>query len=122
VIIPDALALTSNGTVGTGAEDSVRGAVILLSTKTANRVIADAYVVRRDFLDANRQSVQGFVHGLMLADEQLRELVENKGSRTSDYRAAIEAAAQILLDSAQAIGDAEAMYADAEFVGWKGNS
>ena len=46
VIIPDALALTSNGTVGTGAEDSVKGARILLSTKTANRIIADVYAVR----------------------------------------------------------------------------
>src|SRR5262245_2861978 len=121
VITPDALALTSNGTVGTGSEDSVRGAVILLSTKTANRVIADAYVVRRDFLEANRKAVRGFVHGLMLADEQLRELVKNKASRGADFRAAIEASAQVLLDSAQATADAEAMYGDAEFVGWKGN-
>ncbi len=36
VIIPDALALTSNGTVGNGAEQSVKGAKILLSTKSAN--------------------------------------------------------------------------------------
>src|SRR5688572_2282664 len=121
VITPDALALTSNGTVGTGSEDSVRGAVILLSTKTANRVIADAYVVRRDYLEANRKAVRGFVHGLMLGDEQLRELIKNKASRGGDYRSAIEASAQVLLDSAQAVGDAEAMYGDAEFVGWKGN-
>jgi len=54
VIIPDALALTSNGTVGTGAEDSVKGAVILLSTKTANRIINDVYAVRKDYFDENR--------------------------------------------------------------------
>jgi outer membrane protein OmpA-like peptidoglycan-associated protein len=54
VIIPDALALTSSGTVGTGAEDSVKGARILLSTKTANRIIADVYAVRSDFFESNR--------------------------------------------------------------------
>jgi len=121
VIIPDALALTSNGTVGTGAEDSVRGATILLSTKTANRIIADAYVVRRDFLDANRSQVEAFVHALMVGEERLRELFKNRASRGSEYRAMISAAAELLLDSEQATSDAEGMYADAEFVGWKGN-
>ena len=37
VIIPDGLTLTSGGNVGTGAEGSVKGAQILMSTKTANR-------------------------------------------------------------------------------------
>lgn len=54
VIIPDAMALSSNGTVGTGAEDSVKGARILLSTKTANRIIADVYAVRSDYFQTNR--------------------------------------------------------------------
>jgi ABC-type nitrate/sulfonate/bicarbonate transport system substrate-binding protein len=121
VIIPDALALTSNGTVGTGAEDSVKGARILISTKTANRIIADVYGVRRDYLEANRAKVQAFVHGLMVAEEQLRDLVANRTSRGADYAKMIGAAAEILLDSAQATGDAEGMYADAQFVGWKGN-
>ncbi|HIF15258.1 MAG TPA: hypothetical protein EYQ86_08080 [Bacteroidetes bacterium] len=53
-IIPDALMLTSNGTVGTGAEGSVKGAKILLSTKTAGRIIADVYAVRKDYYDANK--------------------------------------------------------------------
>ena len=77
VIIPDALALTSNGTVGTGAEDSVKGARILLSTRTANRVIADVYVVRADYFQSNRAEVEKFVHGLLLAEEALKELVKN---------------------------------------------
>jgi len=121
VIIPDALALTSNGSVGTGAEDSVRGARILLSTKTASRVISDVYAVRRDYLDANRAKVQAFVHGLMVGTEQLRELAGSRTTRSADYAKMIGAAAELLLDSAQATGDAEGMYADAEFVGWKGN-
>ncbi|MDJ0851897.1 MAG: ABC transporter substrate-binding protein [Myxococcota bacterium] len=121
VIIPDALALTSAGTVGTGAEDSVRGATILLSTKTANRIIADVYMVRRDFLKANRSSVESFVHGLLIGEERLGALVKARDSRGSDYKAMISAAAEILLDSPQAVADAEGMYADAEFVGYAGN-
>src|SRR5688500_9505920 len=121
VIIPDAMALSSNGTVGTGAEDSVKGARILLSTKTANRIIADVYAVRSDYLQANRASVESFVSGLAQGHEALRQLVANKASRAADYKKTMGAAAQILLDSAQAVSDAEGMYADAEFVGLAGN-
>lgn len=121
VIIPDALVLTSGGTVGTGAEDSVKGARLLLSTKTANRIIADVYAVRSDYFQANRKAVEGFVHGLMAAEEKLRGLVQNKAGRASDYKATMTAAARLLLDSPEAVADAEGLYADAEFVGHKGN-
>lgn len=121
VIIPDGLALTSNGTVGTGAEGSVRGARIMLSTKTANRIIADVYAVRSDFFKANRGRIEAFVHGLMLATQQLKELFKNKESQLTPYRATLSAAAKILLDSAQATADAEALYGDCEFVGFPGN-
>jgi len=122
VIIPDALALTSNGTVGTGAEDSVKGARILLSTRTANRVIADVYVVRADYFQSNRAEVEKFVHGLLLAEEALKELVKNKKSQPAQYQQMISAAADVLLDSPQAIADTEGMYADAEFAGYRGNT
>jgi ABC-type nitrate/sulfonate/bicarbonate transport system substrate-binding protein/outer membrane protein OmpA-like peptidoglycan-associated protein len=121
VIIPDALALTSNGTVGTGAEDSVKGSRILLSTKTANRIIADVYAVRSDYLQANRASVESFVNGLLQGHDALRQLVANKASRAAEYKQTLTSAAQILLDSPQAVGDAEGMYADADFAGLNGN-
>ncbi len=121
VIIPDALALTSNGTVGSGAEDSVRGARILLSTKTANRIIADVYAVRSDYLADHRKKVQAFVHGLMQGQERLQALFANRRAEQARYRGMITAAAQILLDSPQAVSDAEGLYADAEFVGYAGN-
>lgn len=121
VIIPDALVLTSGGTVGTGAEDSVKGARVLLSTKTANRIIADVYAVRADYLQSNRKAVEGFVHGLLVGEEKLRELVRAKASRAEEYKATMAASARMLLDSAEAIGDAEGLYADAEFVGHRGN-
>ena len=119
VIIPDALALTSGGKVGTGAEDSVKGARILLSTKTASRIISDVYAVRADFLQAHRARVEALVRALMAADEQLAALMKKKG--TPEYRAMIAAAAKLLLDSADAVQDTEAMYSDASFAGWRGN-
>lgn len=121
VIIPDALALTAGGSVGTGAEGSVKGARILLSTKTANRIIADVYAVRSDYLQANRKAVEGFVHGLLVGEEKLRSLVREKASKGAEYRAAMTAGARLLLDSEQAIADTEGLYADAEFVGHAGN-
>lgn len=121
VIIPDALALTSNGTVGTGAEDSVKGARILLSTKTANRIIADVYAVRSDYLQAHRGEVEKFVDGLLQGHEALKQLVAQKAARGAEYKQVFTAAAQILLDSPQAIADAEGMYNDADFVGLSGN-
>jgi ABC-type nitrate/sulfonate/bicarbonate transport system substrate-binding protein/outer membrane protein OmpA-like peptidoglycan-associated protein len=119
VITPDALALTSNGTVGTGAEDSVRGARVLLSTKTANRIIADVYAVRADYFAAHSDQVQTFVKGLMEGQDQLKRLMADKQSPA--YRDAMGAAAEILLDSRQAVSDVEGLYADAELVGPKGN-
>jgi ABC-type nitrate/sulfonate/bicarbonate transport system substrate-binding protein/outer membrane protein OmpA-like peptidoglycan-associated protein len=120
-IIPDGLMLTSNGAVGTGAEGSVKGAKIMLSTKTANRIIADCYAVRSDYFQAHRQEVESFVHGLMIASQQLKELFKNKESRMTEYKNMLGAAAEILLDSAQAAGDAESLYGDCEYAGFGGN-
>ena len=118
-IIPDALALTSQGKVGTGAEDSVKGARILLSTKTANRIITDVYAVRDDYFRANRDAVQNFVKGLMLAQEQLQAVMKKPGS--AEHKAVVGAAAALLLDSAQATADTEAMYRDAALTGFSSN-
>ena len=121
VIIPDGLLLTSNGTVGTGSEGSVKGAKIMLSTKTANRIISDVYAVRSDYFSSHKKEIESFVHGLMLAEQELKELIKNKKSRTSEYKTMLKAVAEILLDSAQATADAEALYGDCEYVGFQGN-
>lgn len=118
VIIPDALALTSGGEVGTGAESSVRGARILMSTKSANRVIADVYAVRADFYDHNPQVVHGIVRGLLQAEEKVKELFRSKGE---GYRELLRVAGGLLLDSEEAVADTESLYHDAEFAGLGGN-
>lgn len=121
MIIPDGLLLTSGGTTGTGAEGSVKGAKIMLSTKTANRIISDVYAVRADYFKQHRQEVEKFVHGLLIGEEKLADLFKNKNSRTDEYLKTVRASAEILLDSAQAVGDAEALYGDCEYVGYAGN-
>lgn len=119
VITPDALALTSNGTVGTGAEESVRGAKIMMSTKTANRIICDVYSVRQDYYNANRDKVEKFVKALLIAEEDLKVLYKSKNSK---YKNMLSSGAGIILDSTSATADMEAMaYFDAELVGFDGN-
>ena len=119
MIIPDALAATSNGQGGTGAEDSVKGARILLSTKSASRIIADVYGVRSDYFAAHKKEVGDLVHGLMKGSEELQALMKKKGN--PEYQKTMASAAKILLDSEQAIPDTEGLYGDARFVGFFGN-
>lgn len=121
VIIPDALALTSGGNVGTGAEDSVRGARILMSTKTANRVIADVYAVRADYYASNKREVDALAAALAKAQTELKGVVSNRNNRSGDYNRVIRASAMMLLDSEHAIEDTEGLYADCELVEASGN-
>jgi outer membrane protein OmpA-like peptidoglycan-associated protein len=120
-IIPDALALTSGGSVGTGAEMSVKGAKILLTTKTASRIIADVYAVRSDYLERNRDAVEKLAHGLLRAQEALQLLQQQKSSRQAENLQMLGKAADVLLGSPQATADAEALLGDCEFVGYPGN-
>ncbi|MFC1644971.1 ABC transporter substrate-binding protein [Patescibacteria group bacterium] len=121
VIIPDALALTSDGGIGDGSEGSVMGAKIMLSTKTADRIISDVYVVRSDYLQAHRADVSKFTHGLMIAGEKLSELIDDKSSQIDRYQRVMSSAATALRDSPQAIGDTEALLGDCTYVGFAGN-
>ncbi len=118
VIIPDALVLTSDGNIGTGSEGSIRGARILLSTKSANRIITDMYFVRKDFYDANKQVVAKIVQGLLESEEQVRAKARNKGR---DWKELMKLSAEILLDDKGATADAEALWMDAETTGRRGN-
>jgi outer membrane protein OmpA-like peptidoglycan-associated protein/ABC-type nitrate/sulfonate/bicarbonate transport system substrate-binding protein len=120
-IIPDALALTSNGTKGTGAEGSVKDARIALTSKSANRIIGDVYAFRKDFFDANRAKVQAFVHALLRGQEALAELRTDKTKRAAEYQQVLSRSADLLLGAPQATADVEALLGDCEFVGFAGN-
>ncbi len=114
MVKPDAMLLTSGGKIGTGAEGSVKGAHILLSTKSASRLISEIYVVRRDFFEAERDTVKKFVQALFKAEEVVRE---NVLKLIVDW----EAVARHLLDDPGAIREAENLWTDIETVGMKGN-
>lgn len=121
-IIPDALALTSDGKVGTGAEGSVKGTHILLTTQTANRIIADVYAVREDYYQANRNKVEKFTHALMVSQEQLDSLLKTKTQRQSEYSQLVAKSADLLFGAPQATADVEGLLAGGcYFVGHTGN-
>lgn len=120
-VIPDALNLTSGGKVGTGAAGSVKGARIILSTKTASRIISDVYAVRSDYFRRNKSKVETFVRALMKGQEGLARLTARKSQRQSEYRKLMSHAADLLLDAPQAIPDVEALLGDCQYVGYDGN-
>ncbi|PSV69641.1 OmpA family protein [Photobacterium angustum] len=117
MITPDALAATSGGGVGDGSEDSVRGASILLSTKTANRVIADVYAVRNDYYQSHKTEIEKLALGLAKSQEMLKSIKTG----TPDYSKLMRASAELLLDAPEASADAAALLGDATAVGMTGN-
>ncbi len=120
-IIPDGMNLTSGGKVGTGSAGSVKGAKIMLSTRTASRVIADVYAVRSDYLKKADGKVQAFVRALMKGQAKLGALVAKRKEKQSEYKKLMSHAADLLLGAPQATPDVEALLGDCEFVGYDGN-
>lgn len=118
VIMPDALILTSGGNVGNGAEGSVRGGRIMMSTKTADRVISDVYAVRKDFLKKHPGTVQSFVKALIDAEAETRKLSKTKGS---SWKNLMRQSAGMLLDDPNATEDMQQMFLEADFAGVAGN-
>ncbi len=79
VILPDARALTSGGNVGTGAEGSIKGAKILISTQEAASVIGDYISVRTDYFDAHEDEIARMVNKLFKAEEEMRRFMASDG-------------------------------------------
>lgn len=114
VIIPDAMTLTSGGKVGTGADFSVEGATITVTTKDASRVISDLLVVRKDYFEKNRDEIQKFVNAWLRAEE---DFVKG-GNKNKEL---IKAGATYLLDSPTALSDMNGLILDAETSGYEMN-
>jgi outer membrane protein OmpA-like peptidoglycan-associated protein len=121
MISPDAAEITSNGSVGTGAEKSVKGAHILMSTKTASRIIVDVYAVRGDYFQAHKDEVVKFAHALLVAQEKLAVLMRDSATQKAEFNKLMTASASILFDSPQAVADVKGLYGDCEYVGFVGN-
>lgn len=84
-IAPETMILTSGGKVGNGAENSVKGARLLVSTRTINRLVADVVAFRSDFAEANPDVVTGFVAGTVQGmEEVLSEHATYKAGKGTD--------------------------------------
>ncbi|MEM8578331.1 MAG: ABC transporter substrate-binding protein [Pseudomonadota bacterium] len=119
VILPDARFLTSGGNVGTGAEGSVRGATILISTQEAASVIGDYIAVRADYFDANREDIARMVNILFNGEEDMRAFMAQEGNPD---RAAM---AQLMADAfLGGLPQEEGVFLwqDAITDGWAGNA
>jgi outer membrane protein OmpA-like peptidoglycan-associated protein/ABC-type nitrate/sulfonate/bicarbonate transport system substrate-binding protein len=120
-IIPDALALTSGGKVGDGSAGTVKGAKILLSTKTAGTIIGDVIAVRKDWFDTHRQQVQKLTSALLKAEEELTDLIKNKNSQQAKYRQLLSEAAALLWGTSAGSSEIEALLGDCTYDGYNGN-
>ena len=125
VISPDMIGLTGGlQNTGSGAEGTVAGARVLVSTAELSRSIADVYVCRKDFYDQNRETVSKFVAGYLKACEDvidLKKQYEAKGSQS--YLDLLKMAQDIY--GKQTIPtleeDAHGLICDCTFVGYPGN-
>ncbi len=128
-IYPDLLTLTAGGKVGTGAEDSVKGARPILTTRTASRVIADVYAVRSDFFQSHRELVHGFVLQLLRTQAEFQKELANISLKSKADKAQVKRfkkrcrpLAAFALQDEGAVGDFIAWIGlDSELVGFEGN-
>ena len=85
VITPDMIGLTGGlQSSGSGAEGTIKGARVVVSTAEMNYSIADVYLVRKDFWDKNSDLVTKFVAGILKAQEEvidLRKAYDSSGSK-----------------------------------------
>src|SRR5438132_5312999 len=106
---------------GTGAEGTVKDAVVLVSTATMKRSIADVYACRKDYYTANKATIEKFAAGYIKGcDELLTAKQQKKGPA---FKADLKMAMDILgKDALPTEADAEGLVDDALFVGIPGNN
>ncbi|MBN1880265.1 ABC transporter substrate-binding protein [bacterium] len=125
VITPDMIGLCGGlHNVGSGAEGTVKGSRVLVSTADLSRSIADVYVCRKDFFDANKDLVTRFVAGYLKACEEvvaLKNQYESKGSK--DYMQLLQMTQNIYgKETIPTLEeDAHGLLTDCTFVGHPGN-
>lgn len=119
VILPDARLLTNGGTVGTGAEGSVKGAEIIFSTMEATAVIGDYIAVRADVFEANEERIRNIVAALFAAEETVRRFMADDGSAEQQKLAATMA--DVLLGGLPP-EEGVFLWRDAITDGWTGNA
>jgi outer membrane protein OmpA-like peptidoglycan-associated protein len=125
VITPDMIGLTGGPeNTGTGAEGTVKGAHVVVSTATLSRSIADVYACRKDFYDAYKPFIERFFAGYLKGAEEviaLKKAYETSGS--AKYTQLLTMMQTIygkeVLPTLEE--DAHGLIADCTFVGQPGN-
>lgn len=127
VITPDMIGLTGGLTnTGNGAEGTVKGAHVLVSTQSMSRCIADVLCVRKDWYDNNKATCEKIVGGYLKACvtlvEQRKEFEKTKKMNIA-YKNTLTQMQKIfgkdVLPTLEV--DAHGMLMDATFVGLDGN-
>ncbi|MEZ6087311.1 MAG: hypothetical protein R3C05_04640 [Pirellulaceae bacterium] len=126
VITPDMIGLTGGlESSGTGAEGSVEGARVLVSTQNMSRSIADVYAVRSDWYEKNSETVKKFVAGYLAATNdvlKLRDDFEKTQKMPAGYRELLAMSQSIfgeeVLPTLEV--DAHGLLLDCRFVGLPG--
>ncbi len=124
VISPDVTGLTGGfGSTGTGAEGTVKGAKVLMSTKEMARSIADMYCFRDDFYKSHYEWIEKFVAGYLKSCEELvqfKKRYERSGSR--EYLKLLKLSQKIYgSDWFPTLDDVHGLIGDVSFVGYPGN-
>lgn len=125
VITPDMIGLTGGpDNTGTGAEGTVKGARVVVSTATLSRSIADVYACRKDFYDKYKPFIERFFAGYLKGAEEvvsLKKTYERSGS--AQYNKLLTMMQNIygkdVLPTLEE--DAHGLIADCTFVGQPGN-
>jgi len=123
-ITPDMIGLCGGlGNEGTGAEGTVRGAKVLVSTAELSRSIADVYVCRKDFYDANKALITKFVAGYLKSTEEVLELkTQFEGTGSRPFEALLQTTQDIYgKDTIPVLEEAHGLISDSSFVGYPGN-
>lgn len=125
VITPDMIGLTGGlASTGSGAEGTVKGARVLVSTAERTKSIADVYVCRKDFYDANQDWVAKFTAGFLKACEELIELKKQyEGGGSKPYTEFLQQVQGIYGKDAMPTieNDVHGLLCDCTFVGHPGN-
>jgi len=123
-ITPDMVGLCGGlRNTGSGAEGTVKGSRVLVSTAELSRSIADVYVCRKDFYDANKELVTKFVSAYLKGCEEILDL---KKQHETSPSAAFKNLLQMTQDiygktTIPTLDDAGGLLADCTFVGYPGN-
>ena len=123
-ITPDMLGLCGGlENTGTGAEGTVQGAHVLVSTAELSRSIADVYVCRKDFYDSHQELITKFVAGYLRATEELVDMKRQyEAGGSAKYDQVLKMTQNIYGNQViPVLEEAHGLISDCSFVGYPGN-